>query len=180
MTAVLPTLAVILSATIALSDLYARRVPNMWLAAALFLAAVATTVSWIAGMTSLAWPSLMGFAVGLVAMLPFYAIGWMGAGDVKFFATLGFLLGTHALLPIWLIACLMTGIHAFIILMLRMPRIAYAPGIATMRQHLYASPMWQRCLHARQGRAGQPHAMYLGIATILVVLHPELMRWGQP
>jgi len=179
MTAVLPTLAVILSATIALSDLYARRVPNKWLAAALLLATVATTLSWISGVTPLAWPSLSGFAIGLVSMLPFYAIGWMGAGDVKFFATLGFLLGARALLPIWLIACLMTGIHAFAILMLRMPRIAYAPGIATVRQHLSSSPLWQRSLQARQGRAGQPHATYLGIATILVVLHPELMRWGQ-
>ncbi|AIF46563.1 A24 family peptidase [Dyella japonica] len=180
MTAVLPTLAVTLSATIALSDLYARRVPNKWLAAALLLAIAATVLPWIGGITPLAWPSLTGFAIGLTAMLPFYAIGWMGAGDVKLFATLGFLLGTRALLPIWVIACLMTGIHAFAILMFRLPRIAYAPGIAMMRQHLYALPLWQRALHARQGRAGQPHAAYLGMATIFVVLHPEWMHWGQP
>lgn len=125
-------------------------------------------------------PSLLGLMVGLVSMLPFYAIRWMGAGDVKFFATLGFLLGTHALLPIWAIGCLLTGVHAFAVIVLRLPQVAGAPGITTARQHLYASPLWQRILCARQGRVGQPHAAYLGIATILVVLHPELLPWGHP
>jgi prepilin peptidase CpaA len=179
MTAVLPTLAVALSAMIALSDLYARRVPNAWLAAALLTAIIAAGLQWLTSVQPQAWPSVPGFAIGLVAMLPFYAMGVLGAGDVKFFATLGFLLGTRALLPIWVIACLTTGVHALTILMLRLPRIAYAPGVTTARQHLYASSLWQRAMHARQGRVGQPHAAYLGIATALVVMHPELMHWGQ-
>ena len=179
MTAVLPTLAVALSAMIALSDLYARRVPNAWLAAALLAAVVAAGLQWIAGSQPLPLPSVLGLFLGLITMLPFYAIGWLGAGDVKFFATLGFLLGARALLPIWVIACLMTGVHAFAVLLLRLPRVAYAPGMAMVRQHLYASPLWQRTLHARQGRVGQPHAAYLGFATILVAMHPELLHWGQ-
>lgn len=178
MTAVLPTLAVTLSAAIALSDLYARRVPNAWLAAALLAAMVLPASLWIAGLAPV-WPSLPGFAIGLLSMLPFYAMGAMGAGDVKFFATLGFLLGARALLPIWVIACLLTGVHAFLVLMFRLPSIAYAPGVTSVRQHLYASPLWRRALHARQGRAGQPHAAYLGIATALVVLNPPWMHWGQ-
>ncbi|PXV55332.1 prepilin peptidase CpaA [Dyella jiangningensis] len=178
MTALLPTLAVILSAFVALSDLYARRVPNTWLAAALLAAIAAPGLQWVVG-ASPVWPSVPGLAIGLITMLPFYAIRWMGAGDVKFFATLGLLLGARALLPIWAIACLLTGVHAFVVLVLRTPRFAYAPGLVTARQHLYAMPLWRRAMEARQGRMGQPHATYLGIATLLVVLHPELMHWGQ-
>jgi prepilin peptidase CpaA len=173
-------LAIMLSAPVVLSDLYARRVPNAWLLIALAVATAIGLLSWTMGVEHPAWPSLPGLVIGLVTMLPFYAIRWMGAGDVKFFATLGFLLGAHALLPIWAIACLMTGVHAFGVLVLRLPQVAYAPGITSARQHLYASPLWQRVLRARQGRVGQPHAAYLGIATIIVVLHPQLMQWGQP
>ena len=176
---VLPVLAIILSALVALSDLYARRVPNAWLAATFAIAIVTTLLAWVCGAEHLVWPSISGLIIGLITMLPFYAIRWMGAGDVKFFATLGFLLGARALLPIWAIACLLTGVHAFVVLVLRTPRFAYAPGLVTARQHLYAMPLWRRAMEARQGRVGQPHATYLGIATLLVVLHPELMHWGQ-
>jgi len=180
MTALRPMLAVALSALVALSDLYARRVPNAWLAAALMAAIVATGLSWMLETPAQVRPSVSGFAIGLVVMLPFYAIGWMGAGDVKFFATLGFLLGTSALLPIWVVACLLTGVHAGIAMVLRMPRFACAPGVMSARQHLHAMPLWRRALHARQGRIGQPHATYLSIAAVMVVLYPQLMHWGRP
>nr|WP_199043403.1 prepilin peptidase [Dyella sp. ASV24] len=180
MVTVLPTLAVILSAAVALSDVYARRVPNAWLVAVILLAIVVTVAQWITGTTALVWPSAWGFVIGLAAMLPFYAIRWMGAGDVKLFATLGFLLGAHALLPIWAIGCLLTGLQSLAILLFRIPRLAYAPGMIMMRERLHAWPLWQQVQHARQGRTGQPHAAWLGIATILVVLHPELTHWGQP
>ncbi|ULU26387.1 A24 family peptidase [Dyella terrae] len=180
MAAVLPTLAVVLSVLVALSDLYARRIPNTWLAAALVLAIAAGLLQWIVGTSAPLWPSMPGLAVGLITMLPFYAIRVMGAGDVKFFATLGFLLGTNVLLPIWIIACLLTGVHAVIVLVFRMPRLAYAPGVTQARQRLHAWPLWQRAMHARQGRMGLPHGTYLGIAAILMVLHPELLHWGQP
>lgn len=179
MAAVLPTLAIVLSALVVLSDLYARRVPNAWLAATLAIAVVVSLAGWATGSPRPVWPSIPGLLVGLASMLPFYAIGWMGAGDVKYFATLGFLLGARLLLPIWIMACLMTGVHALIILVMRTPRFAYAPGVTSARQRLHAWPLWRRSLQARQGRVGQPHAAYLGIATMLLVLHPQLLMWGR-
>lgn len=179
MAAALPMLAIVLGTLVVLSDVYARRVPNTWLLATLACAVAISACSWLMDRPHAVWPSLPGMAVGLLSMLPFYAIGWMGAGDVKFFAVLGFLLGVRALLPIWLIACLITGVHALGVLMLRLPQLAYAPGMISARQRLLAWPLWQRVLQARQGRSGQPHAAYLGLATVLVVLHPEWMRWGQ-
>lgn len=180
MGAVLPTLAVLLSALVVPSDLYARRVPNAWLAAALALGVGAALAGWLTGAVPSVWPSIPGLLVGLLSMLPFYAIRWMGAGDVKFFATLGFLLGVRALLPIWILGCLMTGLHAVFSLLLRLPRVAYAPGVHAVRQRMSALPLWQRSLLARQGRIGLPHAAYLGLAAIVTVLHPELQNWGRP
>jgi prepilin peptidase CpaA len=180
MVEVLPMLALVLSTLVVLSDFYARRVPNTWLAATLAIAVVTALLQWITAAPQPVWPSIPGLATGLLTLLPFYAIGWMGAGDVKFFATLGFLLGVRALLPIWVIACLMTGVHAIATLLFRAPRVAYAPGVATVRQRLHAWPLWRRSLLARQGRTGQPHAAYLGIATFITVLQPELMHWGRP
>jgi len=180
MAAVLPTLAIVLGALVVLSDFYARRVPNAWLLAALAGGAVVAALSLVLDRDHPVWPSIPGLAIGLISMLPFYAIGWMGAGDVKFFAVLGFLLGARALLPIWIVACLLTGMHAFGVLVMRIPRFAYAPGVVAARQRMHTWPLWRRSLHARQGRMGQPHAAYLGIGTLVTVLHPEWMHWGHP
>ncbi|MGE8240952.1 MAG: prepilin peptidase, partial [Stenotrophomonas indicatrix] len=81
---------------IAISDLYARRVPNTWLLAACAIA-VPLIIAGQFNATRTAWaPHLLGAVVGLLALLPFYAVRWMGAGDVKFFAVLGLLLGWKA------------------------------------------------------------------------------------
>ncbi|WP_109127218.1 prepilin peptidase [Dyella sp. C11] len=180
MGALLPMLATVLGALVVPSDLYARRVPNAWLIAALGIASVAAAAQFLAGVTHPVWPSIPGLLTGLASMLPFYALRWMGAGDVKLFATLGFLLGVRALLPIWIIGCLLTGVHAVAVLLLRRPRFAYGPTVSLIRQHMYASSLWQRSMLARQGRVGLPHAAYLGIGTLVVVMHPELMAWRTP
>lgn len=176
----LPIIAFALSTLVVLSDLYARRVPNAWLLAALLLGIATSLTSWLLGTAEPAWPSALGMIVGLLAMLPFYALHWMGAGDVKFFATLGFLLGMRALLPIWVIAGLLTGVHMLGILLLRIPRLANMPTVLLTRCRLSGSPSWQRMLLARQGRVGQPHAAYLAIAAMVTVLYPSLLVGGHP
>ena len=58
----------------------------------------------------------LGLAVGLLALLPFYLIGLMGAADVKVFATLGAWCGFHALPTLWIVASLAAGMHALYLL----------------------------------------------------------------
>ena len=55
---------------------------------------------------------MAGVAVGLVALMPFFAFNLMGAADVKVFAVLGAWLGIHALLGLWMIASVAAGLHA--------------------------------------------------------------------
>jgi prepilin peptidase CpaA len=164
-------LAVSISALVIAYDFHARRVPNGLLAIAIALATLWQVGGMVLGTPAI--PSigtaLFGLVIGLVTMLPFYAIRWMGAGDVKFFATLGFLLGAKALLPIWVIGSLLCGVHACAVLALRAaPR--WAPQVAVWQDSVQASAWYQRILAPRQGRQGLPYAAYLGIGTLVQVL----------
>ena len=92
----LPVLAVLLSAQVAISDLYARRVSNRWLLCVGMVALGGLLWMWAVRGAPFPGMHLAGAVVGLAALLPFYALGWMGAGDVKYFAVLGLLLGMPA------------------------------------------------------------------------------------
>ncbi|MNK96670.1 Type IV leader peptidase family protein [compost metagenome] len=173
----LPVLALLLSAQVAISDLYARRVSNRWLLCVAGLAVAGLLWSWMTGAMPFPGMHLLGLAVGLVALLPFYVIGWMGAGDVKYFAVLGLLLGAPALLPIWIVASLMAGAHALAVIV--------APGVRSLLPiraqllHARVQQQWQAGATARglqslrQGRAGIPYAAYLAAATL------GLLVWQQ-
>jgi len=66
----------------------------------------------------------VGAAVGLIALLPFFAIGVMGAADVKVFAVLGAWCGVHALFGLWAVASLVAGVHAVWLLIATRTRFA--------------------------------------------------------
>lgn len=177
MLALFPMLAVLLSIRVIASDLHARRVPNAWLLAALLVAALAQAAGMAMGEARPLGAPLLGLLLGLASLLPFHLCGWMGAGDVKFFATLGFLLGARALLPVWMTGSVLAGAHAALVLLSRDPRVACVPGMAWTRDRLAASAWWQRAMQARAGREGLPYAAYLGIGAIVLALHPELAAW---
>ncbi|PMS29838.1 hypothetical protein C0Z16_17465 [Paraburkholderia rhynchosiae] len=65
-----------------------------------------------------------GAAAGLVALLPFFAMGVMGAADVKVFAVPGAWCGIHALVGLWAVASVAAGIHALWILIATRTRVA--------------------------------------------------------
>lgn len=162
------TILALLCVQVAISDLYARRVSNGVLLMALLAGSIAI------GLQTSGSPSpsqaLSGLLCGL-ALLPFYAIGWMGAGDVKFFGTLGFLLGWQALPPIWIAASLMAGLHAMAILsaprLLNHMPVPLRVHIEYSQRQLDTSPLNRRVLAARQGRQGIPYAAYLALAALL-------------
>ncbi|WP_434030210.1 A24 family peptidase [[Pseudomonas] boreopolis] len=162
------TILLLLCAQVAISDLYSRRVSNGVLLAALMAGAIAI------GLPQGDGPSppqaLVGLLCGL-ALLPFYAVGLMGAGDVKFFGTLGFLLGWQPMLPIWISASLLAGLHA--VAVLSAPRLLdYLPvplrvSIEYSQRRLDTVPFHRRMIEARQGRKGIPYAAYLAFAAMV-------------
>jgi prepilin peptidase CpaA len=79
-------------AVAAIIDGLALKVPN-WLTFPMIV------LGWIVGGTLFGWwglaASLLGTAIGLLLLLPLYAIGGMGAGDVKLLAGVGAWLGVQ-------------------------------------------------------------------------------------
>jgi prepilin peptidase CpaA len=159
------------------SDFIEHRVRNAWLMVALLLGAGWMIWSWLKNNNAVPWMAAFSLLIGLLVLLPFYVMRWMGAGDVKFFATLGFLLGGKALLPIWIIASVLGGLHAVAIVLSRLVSRHAGSGLAAMQAQVGQSLLWQRVLSARDGRKGLPYAAYMAIGALLTMKFPDLTHW---
>ncbi len=100
----------------ALIDGLKLRVPN-WLTFSMVLS------GWMAGGLLFGWEglgaSLLGTAVGLGLLLPLYAIGGMGAGDVKLLAGVGAWIGAAGTVWGFVFSALIGGVLAFVIASLK-------------------------------------------------------------
>ncbi|MGN6739717.1 prepilin peptidase [Dyella sp.] len=153
--------------------------PNSWLLLALMLGTVLLAADRLTNPGAVAswstWTHLAGLAAALIALLPFYALGWMGAGDVKFYATLGFLLGMEALLPIWIISALLGGMQLVAGLLWRWG-LRHVAGSMHMRMAASAPARWLQS--GRQGRPGTPFASYLALGALTFIAAPGFChRW---
>ena len=156
------TLLWLLCVPIMITDLIARRIPNAWL---LCIGAQASVwIVWRAwyGEPQVLWVHGLGALIGLIVLLPFWWRGVMGAGDVKLFALIGWVAGYPALLPVWCLASVAAGVHALVLLSGRLK------WLARWRERLRTSPVWQRILQWRAGRAGLPYGAYLAVAALVV------------
>ncbi|BCL89206.1 hypothetical protein MAFF211471_42890 (plasmid) [Ralstonia solanacearum] len=80
---------VVLAVLVITSDLRSRRVPNWLVAVGLVLSIVLVKFGSVVAL-AYDWRDVwLGGAIALAGFLPLYALGWMGAGDVKFFAVAG-------------------------------------------------------------------------------------------
>ena len=101
---------------IAVMDLRSRKVRN-WMVLLGLATGLAALFGGVQPFDLLAWQGLAGMAVAFTALLPLYAIRWMGAGDVKFAAVAGLWFGLSAhLLVIWLAASVLAGLHGMAVL----------------------------------------------------------------
>ncbi|MDT8839299.1 prepilin peptidase [Paraburkholderia fungorum] len=135
------------AAVVAISDCRSRRISNLVVAtglAAAFGCAFLQCGPFGVPLTQAGIGALIGF----VALLPFFAIGVMGAADVKVFAVMGAWCGMHALLGLWMAASLAAGVHALWLLITTRTRLAgliRSPG-ATFQLAGKSSTPYAACL----------------------------------
>src|SRR5579863_8180810 len=111
------------AAVVAIRDCRARRISNSVVVAGLAAAFGCSLLQCGPFGVSLTQAGI-GALVGLGALLPFFALGVMGAADVKVFAVLGAWCGMHALLGLWMAASLAAGVHALWLLITTRTRLA--------------------------------------------------------
>ncbi|VVE11659.1 peptidase A24A prepilin type IV [Pandoraea iniqua] len=156
------TLLWLLCVPIVVTDLIARRIPNMWL---LWVGALALGwIGWQAwhGEPRVLWVHGLGALLGLIVLLPFWWRGVMGAGDVKLFALIGLIAGYPVLLPVWCLASVAAGVHALVLLA---GRLAW---LTRWRERTKATATWQQIERWRAGRIGLPYGAYLAVAALVV------------
>lgn len=95
-------------------DVYTHRVPNLALLPLLVVALLALLVNGSGVLGAGVLSSLCGLAVVFLLLLPGYALGRMGAGDVKFAACMGLMLGLPRTLDMLLLAGLGLGMLALV------------------------------------------------------------------
>lgn len=100
----------VLLAVAAALDLRYRRIPNVLALGILVLGALFETV--VAGSRDAAIRVVEGAGIGLLVWLPFWALGKLGAGDVKFFAAACAWLGPRAAIDAALLSALCGGVLA--------------------------------------------------------------------
>ncbi len=164
-------LAIILATHVAVSDFYARRVPNKVLVSATALCLI-WHFAMLGGAVPSAPPSLLTAFIGMTGAtcmtIPFYIMRWMGAGDVKMATTLGLILGFNPWLFVWLTGTMIVGAHTLLLLSSHL-FIRMRPQIATWQAEWHKSSIYQRIQKPYQGRKGMPFAAYMGIGVFVYV-----------
>jgi prepilin peptidase CpaA len=95
----------------AVADVRTRRIPNALVAALVVLGILYSATNPVS--FSGAVRGVEGVATGLACWLPFYVLGWLGAGDVKLFAAAGAWLGPARAVEGSIIAALLGALLAF-------------------------------------------------------------------
>ena len=99
-------------------DIKERRIPN-WII--LFGLIAGLLLGIFQGITQVMF-SVIGFIAGVLVLMVPFACGWMGAGDVKFFAAVGVLLGYKTLPRVLFYSCIVAGIITLIAMALGQAR----------------------------------------------------------
>ncbi len=89
-------------------DLRVRRIPNWLIGLGLVLGILLSGFQGAPGV----WQSLFGFILGIAVLIIPFALGWIGAGDVKFFGVVGSILGASWLPRVFFYSALTAGVIA--------------------------------------------------------------------
>jgi prepilin peptidase CpaA len=106
-------------------DFRIRRIPNWLIAIGLICGVVLNAFHGSPYLIQ----SVLGFLVGVVVLIVPFALGWIGAGDVKYLGVVGSLLGVSWLPRVFFYSALVAGIIAIGYLAVGLARISRFRGL---------------------------------------------------
>lgn len=155
------------------SDVRRRRIPNT-LVVALMVGGVVFSV-WARGLGAGMGQAFGGIATGLAIWLVFYAVGVLGAGDVKFFAAASAWIGPALSWRASLLSAAVGGVLAVVFL------TGSAKLGATVRR-LALAPFLRRLdvakvseLSAEESRRQLPYGVAMGIGLTIIAMFPGIL-----
>jgi len=160
--------AVVIGVVACITDIRSRRVPN-WLTFS--SAALGVLVHSLIPVGHGPLAALAGLAVGLAVFFPFFALGGLGAGDVKLMAALGAWLGWHD--TVWTAAygAIAGGVLAVILGLMRGylgQALSNLKGILTTWWLLGVRPLPEHTLaHGRGPRLPYAIPIFVGLLVTL-------------
>jgi len=155
----------ILLAVACISDLRTRRIPNLLVVAMAVVGTVAAVAmkSWSAGLIQAG----TGLGTGLVIWLPFYALGMLGAGDVKLFAAASTFLGPRSAMEASLYTALYGGVLA---LAYMLARSGLASTLIRVIQGVRQPELLRNDPNSQRRR--MPYALAIAAGILTVVFWP--------
>lgn len=166
-------LFVLLVAAAAWHDVRHRRIPNL-LNAILLLAGVVASVAAPVRVVG-AVDALAGVGVGLALWLPFYVLGFLGAGDVKFFAASSAWLGVSLSWRAALLSALLGGVVAVVFLLResRLGRVARSLALVPFLRRLPAVSI--EGMSEAEARRQLPYGVPMAVGAAVAFLSPRLV-----
>jgi prepilin peptidase CpaA len=153
--------AAVTASVAALVDVYSRRIPN-WLSGAALVAGLLIH-GWQGGASEVAI-ALAGAALGVVILLPLYAVRAMCAGDVKLLGALGALVGPQLLVSVAVYAAITGGVISLVILARRQRLPVFFRDVLVLRRP-----------PTRSG-ATAPYAVAIASGVYLSLLLPSVLH----
>lgn len=153
------------------ADLRTRRIPN-WLVAALAVTGFSFVLTQSVSPGFNFFRSATGLAIGLTLWLPFYALRWLGAGDVKFFAAASAWLGPMRTIEGALIAAFVGGGMA-VVWMLRSYGVAETAAMTSLA--VRSPKMVTNHPVDSKSRRAIPYGVALAIGAMTAAWFPDIL-----
>ena len=159
-------------------DIKERRIPNWISLPGILIGLFLNSVTGVAQLLH----SASGLVVGIGVMIIPFALGWMGAGDVKLFGLVGAFLGVQWLPRVFFYSTLIGGILALFSIIIRGLNFKLFPqlwldlklAVLSLGQVLPES-LTQRPIHRRKSI---PFGVAIGIGTLAAFYFDPNGRWA--
>lgn len=164
---------VLLVAAACISDVRARRIPN-GLVLVIALAGIAFSALRFSPLPGL-WSALGGIGVGLAIWIAFYALGVLGAGDVKFFAASAAWLGPAGAWRASLVAAAIGGVLAvgFLLRDSRLKSALHRMALLPLSRSIEVTSVGE--MTGSEAKRQLPYGVAMGIGVVVAAMFPGVL-----